>query len=263
MNKNNIFARENLFAWCIVPFDRKKRDSKERAEMMDRLGLKRLAYDYRDEHIPTFDREIETMKRHGIEIFAWWGASKETIEAIERNGIHPQIWYLGGDGTVESEASRLKPTALTAARLGLKVALYNHGGWFGEPENQIAIIEHLKKEGINNLGIVYNLHHGHSHLHRFAELLEIIKPYLLALNLNGMVHDGDSTGKKILPLGQGELDLLLLRIIRESGWVGPIGIINHTEEDAEMRLLENIEGLEWLLAQLDGDPSTPRPQTRT
>jgi len=254
MNKQNLFSRKNLVAWCIVPFDAKKRDSEERAEMLDRLGLKRLAYDYRDVHIPTFDTEIETMKRHGIEILAWWGASKESLEAIERNGIHPQIWYMGGDGTVESEAARMKPKALAAARLGLKVALYNHGGWFGEPENQIAIIEHLKKEGIDNLGIVYNLHHGHEHLGRFPELLGKMKPYLLALNLNGMTHDGEAAGKKILPLGRGELDLSLLRIIRDSGWVGPIGIINHTDEDAETRLLENIEGLEWLLPQLDGNP---------
>ena len=60
-------------------------------------------------------------------------------------------------------------------KIGCKLALYNHGGWFGEPENQIAMIEALK---LTNVGIVYNLHHGHDHLDRFPELLKKMQPYL-------------------------------------------------------------------------------------
>jgi sugar phosphate isomerase/epimerase len=138
--------------------------------------------------------------------------------------------------------------------------LYNHGGWFGEPENQIAI---LQKLNLPNVGIVYNQHHGHGHLDRFAELLKKMLPYLHALNLNGMVKDGEQTGKKILPLGQGELDLTLLKIIRESGYRGPIGILNHTGADAEARLLDNLEGLAWLVRQLDGQSPGPKPVPRT
>ena len=78
-----------------------------------------------------------------------------------------------------------------------------------------------------------------------------MKPYLLAVNLNGMVRDGDKTGKEILPLGEGDLDLKLLRIIRDSGWRGPVGILNHTDEDAETRLRKNLEGLDRLVGQLD------------
>jgi hypothetical protein len=251
MKTTGLFAQENLVAWCIVPFDGKKRGSEERAQMLDRLGIRRLAYDYRDEHIPTFDEEIETMKRHGIEMLAWWGAGKESLAAFEKHGIHPQIWYMGGNGPVDAEVDALRPLVEDATRLGCPVALYNHGGWFGEPENQIAIIEELKKEGINNVGIVYNLHHGHEHLTRFAALFEKMKPYLMAFNLNGMVMDGDTTGKKILPMGQGDLDLELLRIVQNSGWEGPVGIINHTQEDAEVRLLENLNGLKSLRAQLE------------
>jgi sugar phosphate isomerase/epimerase len=123
------------------------------------------------------------------------------------------------------------PIAVQAAKLKCQVALYNHGGWFGEPENQIAIIETLKKDGITNVGMVYNLHHGHEHLAHFPELLAKMKPYLLALNLNGMTKDGDKSNKKILPLGQGELDLQLLKLIRDSGYAGLIGILNHTDEE--------------------------------
>jgi hypothetical protein len=143
------------------------------------------------------------------------------------------------------------------------VGLYNHGSWFGEPDNQLEIIEQLKTEGATNVGIVYNQHHGHDHLDRFHALLQKIKPHLLALNLNGMTRSGDKIGKKILPLGQGDLDPGLLKVIRESGWRGPIGILNHTDEDAEARLLDNLDGLDWLLPQLDGHPPGPKPKPRS
>src|SRR5262249_6914171 len=144
-----------------------------------------------------------------------------------------------------------------------KVGLYNHGSWFGEPENQIAIIEQLRTEGITNVGIVYNLHHGHEHLGRFHELLQKMQPYLLTLNLNGMDPDGERTNRKIMPIGQGELDVQLAKTISASGWRGPIGILNHTDEDAEGRLLDNLEGLQWVVAQLNVTAPHPKPKPRT
>lgn len=38
--------------------------------MLNRLGITRLAYDWRDGHIPTSDAEVEAMQAHGIEISA-------------------------------------------------------------------------------------------------------------------------------------------------------------------------------------------------
>src|SRR5437762_2627164 len=67
-----LFAKKNLVAWCIVPFDSKKRGPEERAAMLEKLGFSKFAYDYRAEHIPTFDAEIEALKRHHIELTAWW-----------------------------------------------------------------------------------------------------------------------------------------------------------------------------------------------
>src|SRR5439155_456787 len=151
--------------------------------------------------------------------------------------------------------------AEAAAKIGCTVALYNHGGWFGEPENQLEIIEDLRPQGITNIGLVYNQHHGHGHVAGFAELMQNMKPHLLALNLNGMIPDGDKNGKLIWPLGQGELDLKLLRIIRDSGWRGPIGILNHTDEDAEVRLQENLRGLRRLVAQLGDKSASTEPVT--
>ena len=60
-----LFARDNLVAWCVVPFDAKKRGPEERVAMLKRLGLKRFAYDWRAEHLPTFDREVGLLRRGG------------------------------------------------------------------------------------------------------------------------------------------------------------------------------------------------------
>jgi sugar phosphate isomerase/epimerase len=275
----DLFARTNLMAWCIVPFDAKKRGPEERAAMMEKLGFKHFAYDYRAEHIPQFDTEIAACRKHGVSLDAWWfpavlnDEARLILDVLKRNKVKAQLWVTGGGNPtktpeeqrarVEAEARRILPIAEAAAAIGCKVGLYNHGAWFGDPENQVQIIERLKQDGITNVGIVYNQHHGHDHLGRFPALLQLMKPHLLVLNLNGMTLDGDKAGKKILPLAQGELDLELLGVIRDSGWRGPIGILNHTDEDAEGRLRDNLDGLDWLLAQRPGHPVGKRPAPRT
>ena len=41
------FAKDKLVAWCIVPFDAKKRGPAERAAKVANLGIKKEAYDWR------------------------------------------------------------------------------------------------------------------------------------------------------------------------------------------------------------------------
>ena len=260
----DIFARENLVAWCIVPFDTKKRGPEERAEMLERLGIKRLAYDYRAEHIPTFDAELDALRKHGIELTAWWfptvlnDEAKNILAVIERYGVHPQLWVMGGGGPVKSpeeqaqrvaqEAARIRPIAEAAAQLGCKVGLYNHGGWFGEPENQLAILAQL---GLPNVGLVYNFHHGHGEIGRFRELWPKMQPHLLALNINGMVRDGDKIGRGTITIGTGTEETWMLRVVRDSGWQGPVGIVGDRPQlDAEVALRDNLAGLEKLRAEL-------------
>jgi len=256
--KGSLFARENLVAWCIVPFDAKQRGPRERAEMLNRLGLKRVAYDWRDSHVPQWDEELDQYKAHGIELVGFWAPARhrEILELFRRHGLRAQLWVDGSaapatgdtqEQKVKSAAAALAPVARQAKEYGCLVGLYNHGGWFGEPENQIAIVEQLRSQGIDNVGIVYNLHHGEAHVARFPELLAKMKPHLLCVNVNGMKKGGP----KILPVGQGDDDLSLLRALRDSGYAGPVGILNHREEvDAEQGLKENLDGLEKLVARL-------------
>ncbi len=278
----DIFDKSNLAAWCIVPYDGKKRGPEERAAMLKKLGITKFVYDYRPEHIPQWDEELTALKKHDIELLGWWfptvfnDRASEILELFQRHDLKPQLWVSGSgkesvkaeneadqQARIAREIARLAPICEAAAPQGLTVGLYNHGGWFGEPENQIAILKSLKSRGIDNVGIVYNLHHGHSHLDFFPKVLEAMKQHLICLNLNGMDIGGDQMGRKILPLGIGTEDVEMIRQIRVSGYDGPIGILNHTNEDAEGRLLDNIDGLNWILSQLDGNKPESKPDYRT
>jgi len=274
-----LFEPRNLHAWCIVPFDSAKRGPRARMAMLRELGLPRLAYDWRDEHIPSFEEEVATALESGIEINAWflpWSfdeAAKLSLAALDRYGVKAQLWVNGGGepaktaeeqrARVRENVERLRPFVAAAGERGMKVALYNHGGWYGEPENQLEVIAAFEDEGARNVGLVYNWHHAHHQMPRFAELLKLMGSRLLAINLNGMDVNGDQIGRKIMPLGQGELDLSLLRILVESGWSGPVGLLNHSEEDSRLRLQDNMDGLHWLVRQLKGEYPGPRPVPRS
>jgi azurin len=266
----DLFDKQNLAAWCIVPFDAAKRGPEARAKMVAKMGIKKIAYDWRQEHVAEFEREILAYQKYGIEFFAFWGAHDEAFRLFEKYKLHPQLWIMmkgvgeTQEAQVKSAAEGLLPLLAKAKAIGSNVGIYNHGGWGGEPENMVAVCEYLKKNhATDNIGIIYNLHHGHSHLDRLPKAIEAMKPHLLCLNLNGMDIAGDTKGRKILPLGVGTQDVKVLRQIRASGYSGPIGILNHTNEDAEGRLLDNLDGLKWLVPQLDDAKPGVKPKYRT
>jgi hypothetical protein len=193
--------------------------------------------------------------------------TRTILDACKRNNLQTQFWTLipeplpgstDQSAKVRAAAEKLRPLAEEAAKIGCKVALYNHGGWFGEPENQIAIIQELN---LPNVGLVYNFHHGHHQIERFPEMFAAMKPHLLALNLNGMIARGDEAGHKILHLAEGDQELSMLEVVLESGWKGPVGILDHRDEtDSRETLRLNLQGLDWLIAELQETGSGgPRP----
>jgi len=265
------WARDQIQAWCIVPYDAKNRTPAERARMLLDLKVRAYAYDFRPVHVPTFDEEVETMKKNGIAITAWWfptqlnDMAKTIFGVIDRHGIKPELWIMGTGALarnateqaqrVADETKRLGPLADAAKSRGLRVLLYNHGGWFGDPENQVQVVQALRREGFNNVGIVYNFHHAHDHIRHFEKIWPRISDYVEAVNLSGMVPDGDRKNQKILYLGEGTEELAMIRTIRNSGWRGRVGILSHrTEFDAAETLGKNLAGYEKLMAALAAEP---------
>src|SRR5215510_14537107 len=94
----DLFADDNLVAWCIVPFDAKKRGPAERVAMLQKLGFKKYAYDWRAEHLPTFDEEVGLLKKAGIELTAVWfpanlgDDAKKLLAVIKKHDIKTQLW---------------------------------------------------------------------------------------------------------------------------------------------------------------------------
>jgi hypothetical protein len=250
------FDRDRLVAWCIVPFDARQRGPVERAEMLVRLGLKRVAYDWRAKHVKDFEEEILQYKKHGLEFFAFWSVHEDAFRLFQKHKIHPQVWQTLGnpdaatqEARVEAAARAMLPLVERTRQLGCALGLYNHGGWGGEPANLVAVCKHLRAHhNAGHVGIVYNLHHGHGHIADFEKSLKLMQPHLLCLNLNGM---NDDAKPKILPLGQGRHELALLNTIRQSGYRGAIAILDHRSViDTEVALRENLDGLKKLLKQL-------------
>lgn len=256
--KKNLYVKDNLIAWCIVPFDSKNRTPEERAQMLNDLGINKLAYDWREKHVPTFDAELDALKKHNIKLQSFWyysGPEPENdknfatiIDLLKRHNVKTQIWtMITGIKNLDSMTQEQKVAAVSkpvkyiaekAAEVGSTVGLYNHGGWFGEPENQLAVIDYLK---MPNIGMVYNFSHSEEQIHRFPEFYPKILPHLYAINLTGLQG---GIPAKVVPIGEGNIEYKMMKIIEQSSYAGPIGIINEDfAPDAKDGLKMNMEGL--------------------
>lgn len=235
--------------------------------MVKELGLTKVAYDWRAEHVASFEEEIEQYKKHGLDFFAFWNWHDDLEPLLKKHGIHPQIWItlpspqqdaskpVSQEAKVAAAIEQLMPIVDKTRRLGLKLGLYNHGGWGGQPKNMVAVCDQLReKHDGDHVGIVYNFHHGHEHIDEFPESLASMLPYLLCLNLNGMADPSTVHGNtnKILPIGEGVHERSMIGEIIRQGYDGPIGILDHRNEmDSREALTLNLEGLSDLVENLE------------
>ena len=259
-----LYSRDNLIAWCVVPFDSKNRNADQRAQMLKQLGINKLAYDWREKHVPYFDDELNALKKNNITLQSFWyysGPNPENdknfakiIEVLKKHNVKTQIWTMitgikeldsmSQEEKIKAVAKPVKYIADKAAEIGCKVGLYNHGGWFGEPENQLSIINYLN---LPNVGIVYNFSHSEEQIHRFPDFFPKILPHLYAINLTGL-RGGPPA--HVLPVGKGNIEFKMMKIIEESSYSGPIGIINEDfAHDAKDGLKINMDGLKIYLEQ--------------
>lgn len=254
---------DSIYAWCIVPFDSLNRTPQQRLDMLKRLGIKKYAYDWRQEHLSTMAEELCLARTQNIEINALWlwiddqwdtvgklnNANERLFEIIDEVDYQGQIWVsfhanffenLSDQEAVVKGAEMINFLSQRAKALDCKIGLYNHGDWFGEPANQVKIIKALPNE---DLGIIYNFHHAHQQIDAFPEIVGTMLPYLWSVNLNGLKKGGP----KILPLGEGDYEMQFIEQLIESGYKGDFGILGHVEQaDVEAVLKTNLQGLKAL-----------------
>ena len=251
---------DNLYAWCIVPFDSKERTPQERIDMLSSLGFNKYAYDWRQKHLNEMATEWTLAKENDIEVMAVWmwldsmqdrigelsESNEKVLSTIRETDLQTQLWVsfhpnffenLNHEAAVTKGAEMIEYLCQRAESLNIHIGLYNHGDWFGEPKNQIDIIQSLPD---CDLGLIYNFHHAHHQLHTYEETVEEMIPFLWAVNLNGMQKDGP----KILPIGQGNLEKQMINVLLEKGYKGPFGVLGHIEDaDVEIVLKDNLKGL--------------------
>jgi sugar phosphate isomerase/epimerase len=255
--------QNNLIPWSIVGFDVKERTPEQRLVMLESLGFKQYAYGNRPKHIPTMRHEWQLAKEKGIEIKAVWlyinldkdkaGALRKQSEVVFEYlaivGLYTQIWVgfdpkffqdINDDKALNAAVTMVSYLSQRAKSVGSKIALYNHGGWFGKPENQLKIINSLPNEDI---GVVYNFHHAHDSLNDYSADIEKLLPYLWCVNLNGMKADGP----KIITIGQGDQEQHMIQTLLDLNYQGPFGILGHVKGgDPEIVLQNNLDGLHQL-----------------
>ena len=261
--QENLFKKNNLIPWSIVGFDVKERTPKQRLEMLKHLGYKQYAYGYRPKHIPTMAEEWQLAKQNEIEIKAVWlyinlfkdktdklrPDAEVVFKNLEKTGLKTQIWIgfypqyfdkLTDEESFNESVAMISYLSKRAKALGCKIALYNHGGWFGKPENQLRIIKALPNE---DLGVVFNFHHAHDSLESYSKNIKKLLPYLWSVSLNGM----KTGGPKIITIGKGDLEKQMIEQLLNLNYKGTFNLLGHVKGgDPEIILEENFKGLQTL-----------------
>ena len=263
----NIFRQENLVAWCIVPYDKLNRTPRQRIALLKELNFRQYAYDWRPEHLPSIAEELRLAQEEKVHITAVWiwidagydtvgklsDNNQKMLDIVKDSGIKTNLWVginsnifdgLDEAGKLERGVEMLRFLRQHVPDNVTEIGLYGHGDWFGEPENQIKILEVLND---SSYGLVYNFHHAHGQIKSFPSLMRKMMPWLRTVNLNGM----NTAGDKISPIGSGEDDLAMLKILKESGFSGSVGVLGHVEdEDVKLVLQKNLAGLRELEKKL-------------
>ncbi|NNF35202.1 MAG: TIM barrel protein [Saprospiraceae bacterium] len=264
---DEIFKVNEVSPWCILDFDSLDRTPQQRIEMLQEMGFNKYGYERGKGPLDDMVEEFMLAKENNIEIvsiFLWLNAKRDSIgklspsnqevlKNLKLSGQKPTIWLsfsnnyfekLNQEESMDLSIEMIRFIKAEADELGCKLALYNHHGWFGNPLNQVRIIEELNDDSIT---IVYNFHHAHEYVDDFPEIVKKIRPHLSWVNLNGVKKEGP----KILTIGKGDYELEMVKYLLDAGFNGPWGIIGHIKtEDVQKVLKRNVAGLKLLNSKL-------------
>jgi sugar phosphate isomerase/epimerase len=125
----------------------------------------------------------------------------------------------------EQAAAAVRQVADTAAAHGCSVGLYPH---FGNLMQRVSdAVRICTKAAHKNAGVTFNLCHwlrtdGPNNV---SQVLELARPYLSVVTINGADRDGKDWPQLIQPLDQGTFDIgSLLKELRRLDYRGPIGL---------------------------------------
>ncbi|WP_046759186.1 sugar phosphate isomerase/epimerase family protein [Kordia jejudonensis] len=246
--------------WCILGFDAADRTPEQRISLLKELGLKKYGFNKGKGDFSKMKEEFQLAQENDIEItsvFLWLNAKRDSIGKLSPSNQEllknisevpqkPVIWVsfsanffenLSQEAAIKRSVDMIKFVKQKADQMGCKLALYNHHGWFGNPYNQLKILEALNDDSIS---MVYNFHHAQEYVDQFQDIAKKITPYLSFVNLNGVKKEGP----QIITIGEGDHEFEMIQTLVKEGFTGPWGILGHIKtEDVKLVLERNIEGL--------------------
>jgi len=264
------FAKNNLHAWAYEEYDSIKRTPEERAQVLKDLGITKAGYICRNAaRVAEFEAYVKAYQKAGIELISVWTPVntekpleeiqiRTFLEVADRHKLKLQWWLTLEEDFEQVPAAQrmdraigqLRPLVAEANQRGMKLVIYGHGAekWFTQAENEIAMAERLKKELPSaDIGIVYSFHQAFSQMDRFKDVFPRLQPYLAAVNLNG----NSPGGMPGITIGKGNREQGMIKVIKDSGWHGPVGVLSHNRAtDAKANLQANLDGLREILKQI-------------
>ncbi|WP_411030446.1 sugar phosphate isomerase/epimerase family protein [Spongiimicrobium sp. 3-5] len=240
----------------------------ERIRMLKSMGFTKYGYNWDLGNLNEMKAEFKIAKEHNVEIvsiFLWLNAERDSVGKFSPSNERmlsilkdvenkPTIWVsfsnnyfnnLDQEQSISLAIDFIKFVKLRADEIGCNLALYNHHGWFGNPYNQVEIIERMPED---SLKIIYNFHHAHHYLDEFPKIVKKIKAYLSYVNINGIRKEGP----QILTIGEGDFENEMINILRDEGFEGPWGILGHIKSEDVQKVLErNMNGLKSLKPRIN------------
>lgn len=187
---------------------------------------------------------LAALDRYGLKLFtvyvgAWLDGDQPTYdpqlpEAIKLlKGRDTMIWlYVRSKQRKPSSPAGdaravaiIRELADAAKPSGIRIALYPHTWfWIERVEDAVRV---AKKVDRDNVGVTFNLCHWLKvdDPKTMTARLELARPYLYQVTINGADTDGQGWDTLIQPLDRGSFDTcVLLRALRRLGYKGPIGL---------------------------------------
>ncbi len=237
--------------------------------------LKELGYDGVDftgvRGIPAM---LEELDRNGMRLFAiYTGANLDAGKPTYDPGLKEALKQLKGRDTVvwvhltskehkpssttgdERAVEILREIAGLARESGLRVAIYPHAKNYAERLGDALRL--AEKADRPNLGVCFNLCH-YLRVEKGTDLKAALKkalPRLFLVTVNGADADGTGWDRLIQPLDSGSFDTLeLLRILKDLGYTGPIGLQGYgIKGDKRENLRRSMEAWRGLKEKISGD----------